>query len=255
MLDDSADLNRVKEKILADRARYSFPKTEKKNASDKDSDAGDNTEDDHIHMSLYNSSHPELILTYQKCRLPPEGEVRFGKALRDYRNGVPYPFNSKGLQLTAETGNPFYKESEIFWMRLEEVPAGEEITQENTTIERVYGDFNQPVDVCGNCGTKLYCGKTCQKVHTPKHSCLCPGFRKAHEEQPADACGNCGAKQTKDGSALKRCARCKNRNYCSVECQKEHYHAHVSKCKTEAEETKEKENGRRVMGLNVLQTW
>lgn len=59
MLDDSADLNKVKEKILASRARYSFPKTEKKKESgDKDSDAGDNAEDDHIHMSLYNSSHP-----------------------------------------------------------------------------------------------------------------------------------------------------------------------------------------------------
>ncbi|KAH0388744.1 hypothetical protein KCU92_g470, partial [Aureobasidium melanogenum] len=319
MLDDAADLNEVKKKIIADRARYSFKSEEKEEASNKDADTDDNTEDDDIYMTLYNPSHPdlvqqhldsgvltrminnfrdkgqgnalclliacamqlgcnvpdwcrqELILTYQKCRLPPEGEVRFGKALRDYRNGIPYPFNCKGLNLTVNTGNPFYKESEIFWMRLEEVPAGEEITQENTTIERVYGDFNQPVDVCGNCGAKqcddgsplkrcagckerLYCSKTCQKAHTPKHSCLCPGFRKAHEEQPADACGNCGAKQAKDGSALKRCARCKNRAYCSVECQKEHYPAHAPKCKAEAEEAKENDDGR-VKGLNVLQTW
>lgn len=96
----------------------------------------------------------ELILTYQRCRLPPEGEVRFGKALRDYRNGIPYLFNCKGLQITAETGNPFYKESELFWMRFGVVPVGEEITQENTTIECVYGDSNQTVDVCGNCGAK-----------------------------------------------------------------------------------------------------
>ncbi|CAD0081981.1 unnamed protein product [Aureobasidium vineae] len=195
----------------------------------------------------------ELTLVYKKCRLPPDGE---------------------SLDLTVSTGNPFYKESEIFWMRLEDVPAGEEITQQNTTIERVYGDFNHPVDICGNCagqqcddGSKLkrcagckerlYCSKTCQKAHTPKHSCLCPGFRKAHEEQPEDACGPCGAKQAKDGSALKHCARCKKRNYCSVECQKEHYYAHASKCKAAAEEAKEKSegNGGRVKGLNVLQTW
>jgi hypothetical protein len=70
----------------------------------------------------------ELVQVYKKCRLPPIGEARFAKALVDYRNGIPYPFNSKGLKLTAETGNPFYQESEITWMTLEEVPAGEEIT-------------------------------------------------------------------------------------------------------------------------------
>jgi hypothetical protein len=113
----------------------------------------------------------ELVQTYKKCRLPPVGEARFAKALGEYRNGIPYPFNSKGLTLTAETGNPFYKESEITWMTLEEVPAGEDVTQENTTIERVYADFNQPVDVCGNCG----------------------------------------AGQCDDGSKLKRCAGCKER--------------------------------------------
>jgi hypothetical protein len=113
----------------------------------------------------------ELVQTYKKCRLPPVGEARFAKALGEYRNGIPYPFNSKGLTLTAETGNPFYKESEITWMTLEEVPAGEEITQKNTTIERVYADFNQPIDVCGNCG----------------------------------------AGQCDDGSKLKRCAGCKER--------------------------------------------
>jgi hypothetical protein len=84
--------------------------------------------------------------------LPPGGKARFVKALREYRNGIPYPFNSKGLDVTVNTGNPFYQESEIFWMELEDVPAGEEINQENTTIERIYGDFNLPVDVCGNCG-------------------------------------------------------------------------------------------------------
>ena len=104
---------------------------------------------------------------------------------------------------------------------------------------------------------RLYCSKTCQKAHTPKHSCLCPGFRKAREEQPEDACGNCGAKQAKDGSALKRCARCKKRAYCSVECQKEHYPVHASKCRAEAETAREEQesNGRGYAGLNVLQTW
>jgi hypothetical protein len=103
--------------------------------------------------------------------LPPEGKARFAKALCDYRNGIPYPFNSKSLDVTVDTGNPFYQKSEIFWMELEEVPAGEEITKDNTTTERIYGAFNQPVDVCGNCG----------------------------------------AGQCDDGSKLKRCVGCKER--------------------------------------------
>ncbi|KAI4722314.1 hypothetical protein E4T48_01508 [Aureobasidium sp. EXF-10727] len=323
MLNEAADLDKVRQKIVANPARYSFRKAAKpEDASDKETDADHDIDDDDIYMTLYNPSHPdlvqqhldsgvlmrmindlrdkgqgnalciliacamqlgcnipdwcreELILVYKKCRLPHEGVVRFGKALHDYHSGIPYPFPSKGLDLTVSTGNPFYKESEIFWMKLEEVPAGEEITQQNTTIKRVYGDFNHPVDVCGSCGAKecadgsklkrcagckerLYCSKTCQKAHTPKHSCLCPGFKKLHEEQPDDACGCCGSKQAKDGGALKRCARCKKRNYCSIECQKEHYYAHVAKCKAAAKEAKEESegNGGRVKGLNVLQTW
>lgn len=113
----------------------------------------------------------ELLLKYKKCHLPPDGEVRFAKALRDYRNGIPYNFHSKNLGLTMETGNPYYDESEFTFMNLEDVPAGEEITQENTTLERQYYDFNHPIDTCGNCS----------------------------------------AKQCTDGSNLKRCAGCKKR--------------------------------------------
>ncbi|KAH0143956.1 hypothetical protein KCU67_g13312, partial [Aureobasidium melanogenum] len=54
MLDDAADLNEVKKKIIADRARYSFKSEEKEEASNKDAD----TEDDDIYMTLYNPSHP-----------------------------------------------------------------------------------------------------------------------------------------------------------------------------------------------------
>lgn len=42
MLNDSADLNKVKEKIVADRARYSFPAEKKAESSDKEADADDN---------------------------------------------------------------------------------------------------------------------------------------------------------------------------------------------------------------------
>lgn len=68
----------------------------------------------------------ELTWKYKKCHLSPDGEVSFGKALRDYRNGTPYPFNSEGLDCTIYTGNSYYDKSEIAWMALEDVPAGEE---------------------------------------------------------------------------------------------------------------------------------
>ncbi|KAI5208770.1 hypothetical protein AUEXF2481DRAFT_6343 [Aureobasidium subglaciale EXF-2481] len=244
MLDKAADLDKVKAEINADPEKCTFG-----SRSNESKEASKPTNKD-VFFTLYNGAYHEL-------HLPPEGVVRFGKALRDYRNGVPYSYITKGLLQTFSSGSPTYQESEVFWMRLEDVPAGEEITQQNTSLERIRGDFNQPVDVCGNCGAgQLYCAKTCQKAHTPEHSCVCPGFTKAQNKQPQDACGNCGAKQTKDGTALKRCGRCKGRNYCSVECQKEHYPMHTPKCKATVAEAKGKqEGGGRVKGLNVLETW
>jgi hypothetical protein len=78
----------------------------------------------------------------------------------------------------------------------------------------------------------------------------------AHKQQSGEVCGNCCAKQAKDGTALKRCSRCKKRTYCSVECQKENYPAHATKCKADAAEAKaEKKDDGRVKGLNVIQSW
>ena len=56
-----------------------------------------------------------------------------------------------------------------------------------------------------------------------------------------DACNRCGAKQSKDGAALLTCSRCRERKYCSIQCQKEHWKAgHKSFCK--AASTTDKEN-------------
>ncbi|KAI5246822.1 hypothetical protein E4T43_02506 [Aureobasidium subglaciale] len=269
----AADLDKVKAKINADPERYTFG-----NRPNESKEASKPTNED-VFIMLHNASHPVLVrehldsvvlermiveLRVQKrgnalCLLAacamqlgftcPLSEVRFGKALRDYRNGVPCSYITKGLQQIFSSGCPTYQESEVFWMRLEDVPTSEEITQHNTSLERIRCDFNQPVDVCGNCGAgqcgdgsklkrcvgckkRLYCFKTCQKAHTPKHSC------------------------TKDGTAPKRGGRCKGRNYCSVGCQKEHYPMHAPKCKATVAEAKSKqEGGGRVKGLNVAETW
>ena len=226
----------------------------------------------------------ELLLVYKKCHLPPEGEIQLHSALQTYRSGVPHPFCAKSLIETANSGNPSYDEEDVIFMNLENVPSGEEVTQQNTSIEPLEGDFNHPVDTCGNCGARqcqdgtilrrcagckerLYCSKFCQKAHTPNHSCFCQGFKKFHEDPPTDACGNCGTKTAKDGSNLKRCGRCMKILYCSVECQKVHHSVHSPKCKAivkskRREEEREKQKAERVkaggppwMGMNVLQTW
>lgn len=59
MLNDVADLDKVKQEILANPAKYAFPKIEKpEDSSDKQADTDNNIDDDHIYMSLYNPSHP-----------------------------------------------------------------------------------------------------------------------------------------------------------------------------------------------------
>lgn len=46
-----------------------------------------------------------------------------------------------------------------------------------------------------------------------------------------NACGGCGAKKGEGDEALLNCGRCKDRTYCSMECQKKHWTAHRKVCK------------------------
>jgi hypothetical protein len=58
-LNDSADLDKVRQKILADPARYTFPKIEKsEDAKDQKQDADIGIDEDLIYMTLNNPSHP-----------------------------------------------------------------------------------------------------------------------------------------------------------------------------------------------------
>jgi len=45
-----------------------------------------------------------------------------------------------------------------------------------------------------------------------------------------DACGNCGVKHRSEGQALLKCSKCKNRSYCSAECQKKAWKVHKKVC-------------------------
>ncbi|KAK4963726.1 hypothetical protein LTR10_001357 [Elasticomyces elasticus] len=45
-------------------------------------------------------------------------------------------------------------------------------------------------------------------------------------KHPRDACGQCGKSTTEDGKAMLVCSRCKERKYCSKECQVAHWPLH-----------------------------
>ncbi|KAF2019980.1 hypothetical protein BU24DRAFT_439880 [Aaosphaeria arxii CBS 175.79] len=45
-------------------------------------------------------------------------------------------------------------------------------------------------------------------------------------------CGGCGVITGPDGAALLRCGKCKERRYCTVQCQKKHWKLHKMWCQT-----------------------
>lgn len=73
MLDDSADLDKVKQKILANPAKYSFPKIEKSEGTgDTEIEVENENDDAQIYMTLYNPSHPvsQIRCTKVESRSP-----------------------------------------------------------------------------------------------------------------------------------------------------------------------------------------
>lgn len=58
-------------------------------------------------------------------------------------------------------------------------------------------------------------------------------FAKAGSKAPKygnKVCGNCGAETKADGSALLTCGKCKERRYCSADCQKKEWSDHKKAC-------------------------
>lgn len=123
---------------------------------------------------------------YRTTKLQRDGIAQMAKALRDYKDGTPYDFESKSL---VETAN---------------MP-----------------DFNEDDRLFP--GSMLI--NTSSPEWGPGHKEMMQNLAKKFRERieageygySADACGNCGKKPADGTGELKRCGRCGSKSYCSKE--------------------------------------
>jgi hypothetical protein len=59
-------------------------------------------------------------------------------------------------------------------------------------------------------------------------SAIIKNLRDKHNKP--NVCAGCGTNATKGGESLLVCSRCKDRKYCSLECQKLHWKVHKKLC-------------------------
>lgn len=82
---------------------------------------------------------------------------------------------------------------------------------------------------CTGCRAVVYCSKSCQLQHWPKHKAMCKQLsrkRNMAASKRVPHCGNC----ERSGGQLRRCTGCKATAYCSESCQREHWSKHKLVC-------------------------
>lgn len=117
---------------------------------------------------------------------------------KGFKNGVPYNFESKSL---VETANSMSDDDE----------------PPNASGFRMMNVMGGPGSMFGPQGTNSFKSVIMKELRSKIHK---PGL-----------CGECSASQGEVGHALLQCARCKDRRYCSSECQKKHWNIHKKLCK------------------------
>lgn len=115
-----------------------------------------------------------------------------------FKNGEPYDFESKGLVETANSMSDDDEPPSPFPWKGLNVMGGP-------------GSMFGPQGM--NSIDSVIMKELRSKIHKP------------------DVCGGCSAPQGESGKALLQCARCKDRRYCSSECQKKHWNIHRKLCK------------------------
>ncbi|KAF1950442.1 hypothetical protein CC80DRAFT_578477 [Byssothecium circinans] len=138
-----------------------------------------------------------LKKVYTEGGLMPDALKQMKKALfgpDGFTNGVPYDFESKDL---VETANAMGSAppSGRGWVGMNVIGPG--------------GIFNTGM---GDSST----------------SAVIKELRAKHNHP--DACGGCGVEQGEEGTVLMQCARCKDRKYCSKDCQRKQWKIHKRVC-------------------------
>jgi hypothetical protein len=144
-----------------------------------------------------------LKVVYTEGGLMPDALKQMHKALfgpNGFKNGEPYDFESKSL---IEQANAMGEEEE----NSDGDSNGRGFKLMN--VMSPGGIFNTGM---GNSTDSIIMKELRNKLHTP------------------DTCAGCSARRGSDGSALMQCGRCKDRKYCSSECQKKHWKIHKKLC-------------------------
>jgi len=86
---------------------------------------------------------------------------------------------------------------------------------------------------CKECHAEYYCSSTCKETAKEAHRPQCLIAQKERQERREKkakqvTCDNC--KKRSPYTKMKKCSRCRNATYCSVECQKQDWNRHKAEC-------------------------
>jgi MYND finger len=110
----------------------------------------------------------------------------------------------------------------------------------NPTCHKVHGrrdpetgDMTQLSIRCKQCHVAYYCSRTCREDARDSHreQCLLAQEERAERREKKAkqvTCDTCGKRSSY--TKMKKCSRCRNATYCSVECQKEDWNRHKLEC-------------------------
>mmetsp|Transcript_8737 Transcript_8737/g.21924 ORF Transcript_8737/g.21924 Transcript_8737/m.21924 type:complete len:498 (+) Transcript_8737:485-1978(+) len=95
------------------------------------------------------------------------------------------------------------------------------------------GEMSQLSIRCKQCHHAYYCSRTCREDARESHreECLIAQEERAERREKKAkqvTCDTCGKRSSY--TKMKKCSRCRNATYCSVECQKEDWNRHKPVC-------------------------
>lgn len=144
-----------------------------------------------------------LKIVYTEGGLMPDALKQMHRALfgpEGFKNGQPYDFESDSLIETAHSMADDFKS--------ESIGPGFKVMN----VMSPGGVFNTGM---GNSTDSIIIKELRSKLHRP------------------DECAACSTRNGRGPTALLQCAKCKDRKYCSPECQKKHWKIHKKVCRSE----------------------